>query len=54
VILGIAGAIVGAAGGAGLSYMAPNLSAEQGMFYGAVFFSLTGLYSIILAQSFRD
>jgi hypothetical protein len=54
VILGIGGAIVGAAGGAAFSFMAPNLSLEQSMFQGAMYVSLTGVYSIVLAQSFRD
>jgi hypothetical protein len=54
VILGISGAIIGATGGAAATLVNPNLSLEQGMFQGAVLFSLTGVFSIILTQGFRD
>lgn len=53
-ILGFGGMVIGALGGATFSLFDETLSLENCVFHGAVYCSLTAVYTIVLARSFRD
>ena len=53
-ILGFGGMVIGALGGAAFSLFDETLSLENCVFHGALYCSLTGVYTIILARGLGD